>query len=369
MGFIWATENFFNADDATITTSSENATYPITNAYRFQRRGRVYRTQGNIEVTASNKTIKFTDSGSWTATIAEGSYLVATTFLTAIKTAMEAVSPETYTVTYTSEKKISIASTGSMVLQFSDVAFTAETILGFEGRVTNLSGATIESDFPIIHSSEWVKMDFGLPTNPQAFILFGKRNENLKYSESAVIKLQGNQTDNWTSPQFEETLSWNENVIQTSNKLGLHTEPLRYWRFYVEDKQNEYGYLEFSNLFIGQAFIPERGCAQFGFLNRLRDLSVTAYSESGVSLTDIKPQHQEFSFEFSFLTKEDVDNFMFLFEVHGTGKPFPIIMDKNLVFSVNSQDMTKYVKMLSEPDIRLVSPDNFTVSINLREEL
>lgn len=370
---IWATDNFFDVDESnSITTSSANSTYPITNAYRFQRRGRIYRTNGNVTINSTNKRIAFKESamGSVLYTdIIEGSYLVGSTLLTAIKAALEDAGAATYTVTYTALNKIKIATSGGYFdLLWEDVQATARDVLGF--AEVDLTGALdYTADYARIHSEEWVMVDFGLPINPECFIAIGKRNDQLNISESAVLKLQGNTTDNWTSPEFETTLNWNESVIQISNANGLHTQPLRYWRFYVEDIDNSSGFIQFSNFFFGKSWIPERGCAQFGFSNRLRDLSVTVYSDSGVSLSDVRQQTQEFAFEFNFMTKDDMDEFMFIFETYGTSKPFFIIMDPNGVMGTNPQDFTKYVKFTSEPDIRIVNPNVYNVSVNLREEL
>lgn len=367
---LWATDNYFDSDLVnSITTSSVNATYPITNAYRFQRRGRVFRFNGNVTVTSSNNQIYFNDGSNQTATLTVGSYLMTTTFLVEIKAALEAVSTDTFTVTY-ANNKITIASSGATFqLLLTHANFTAEAILGFDNSA-NLTGAlTYTSDNTIIHSEEYIEIDFGVPINPEAFILIGKRNEVLKISPNATIKLQGNSTSNWTSPEYDQTLTWNENIIYQADTDGLHTQALRFWRFYIEDRQNAYGYIELSNIFLGNAFVPERGCPQFGMRNELRDQSVTVYSDSGVSLSDIRPQTQEINFEFKFMTIADNEELQYIFDTYGTAKPFFVIMDENEVFSTNSEDWVKYVKFQREPSISLDSPNNFSSSISLREEI
>jgi hypothetical protein len=300
----------------------------------------------------------------------EGSYLVATTFLTHIKATLESVSADTFTVTYTALNKITIATSGAYFdLLCSDVQFTAVDLLGFDDSADLTGALTYTSDFPRIHSSEWIMVDFGIPVNPESFIAIGKRNEVLNISESATIKLQGNTTDSWDAPEYEATIDWNENVLQLTDITGLHTEALRYWRFYVEDRENADGFLEFSNFFFGDSFVSVRGAAQFGLSNKIRDFSVTVYSDSGVSLSDVKPQTQELNFSFDFMTKEDADNLMYIFEIYGTSKPFFIILDPDGNISVNPQDLTKYVKFTQEPDFRVIAPNVFNVSVSLREEL
>jgi hypothetical protein len=214
-----------------------------------------------------------------------------------------------------------------------------------------------------------VKVDFGIPINPETFICIGKRNSVLKFSEEATLTLQGNSFDSWDTPEYEATIPWNENVLYLAEPTGLHTGPLRYWRFYVEDRENFNGYIEVSNLFFGKSWVPDRGCPQFGLSYQQQDLSVTVYSESGVSLTDLKPQTSSIGFDFKFMTKEDEEELRYIFEVYGTAKAFFLILDPEEVIVTNPQDLIKYVKFVQEPSIIFERPNVFSASITLREEL
>ena len=367
---IWATDNYFDSDLVNaITTSSENSTYPVTNSYRFQRRGKVFRFNGNVTVTSSNNQIYFNDGSNQTATLTSGDYIMSTTFLVEIKAALEAASVDTFTVTYTNSKITIASSGGTFQLLLTSANFTAEDILGFDNSADLTGALTYTSDNVVIHSQEWIEIDFGVPINPEAFILIGKRNETIKISPSANIKLQGNTTSNWGSPEYDQALTWGENVIYISNSDGLHTQPLRFWRFYIEDSKNAFGYIELSNIFLGNGFVPARGCPQFGLKNNLTDQSVTVYSDSGISLSDVRPQTQQIDFEFKFMTIVDNEELQFIFDVYGTARPFFIILDENEVFSTNSGDWVKYVKFVREPSISIDSPANFSSSISIREEL
>jgi hypothetical protein len=283
---------------------------------------------------------------------------------------MEAVGADTYTVTVTASKRFKIESDATpFSLLTSDVAFTAAQDMGFD-TTANLTGAdNYEADFVRIHTEEWISVDFGIPVNPETVIMIGKRNTTLNISESATIKLQGHHFDVWTDPEYEQTISWHENVLFLSDTDGLHTEPLRYWRFYIEDVDNSLGYIEFSNFFIGECFVPARGCIQFGMNNSMVDYSTTVYSESGVALTDVRPQTEDFSIDLSAMTKEDQEAIRYIFEIYGTAKPFFIVMDPNEELLPSPQDFVKYVRFTSSPSIVAVSPNNWSASIDIREEL
>ena len=53
----------------------------------------------------------------------------------------------------------------------------------------------------------------------------------------------------------------------------------------------------------------------------------------------------------------------------GTSDPFFVQLDPNLAYSSRTSKMIRYVKFESEPDYTLETPNNFSVSMSLREEL
>src|SRR3990167_10471240 len=74
------------------TESSEQAAFPVSNAFNFQRRSKVWRSNGYWEITSSNNVIVFRESVgvNLTATVTAGEYTKSTTLYPAIKTALEA---------------------------------------------------------------------------------------------------------------------------------------------------------------------------------------------------------------------------------------------------------------------------------------
>ena len=88
----------------------------------------------------------------------------------------------------------------------------------------------------------WVKIDTTSGIDVSAAAIAGHNLTN-----GATIKIQGNDTDSWTSPTVDETLAWNAGVI-----TGFFTEDnLRYWRFLITDAANPDGYIEIGRLFLG----------------------------------------------------------------------------------------------------------------------
>jgi hypothetical protein len=371
--------NYVNKDIlAYYEASSAQAAFPLLNAFNAQRRSKVWRSAGYFNVTSSNNTIIFRESAGvdLTATITVGEYTSITAMCTAIKTALDAAGDSTYTVTNdsTTGYKFSIVSNGSggggvFHWMVADALFTAESLLGFSNAASFTDAPlTRLSDFLTINSSEYILWDMGLVTNPKAFVLVGPRNEPLKLSPSAVIKLQGNNADNWTAPSFSLTLSYADNAIYHVNTAGIGDAPYRYWRLSIED-QNPLGYIEVGAFFLGNYFNPARGRVQFPLEVSTIDESETIVSEGGQTYSDIKQPTAAYTLRWFGLNKADVEEFEDEFQNYGTNKPFFVVMDSDAVFSTTNSRRVLFVKMADNPSWSLISPDNFELSVNLIEVL
>jgi hypothetical protein len=242
-------------------------------------------------------------------------------------------------------------------------------VLGFDETV-NLSGAlTYTADDLRIHTSEWLLWDMGISSNPRALAIIGPRNSPIKISPSASVKLQGNETNVWTSPSYEQVLTYNDEVILLTSETGLHTEALRYWRLEIIDRDNPNLYVEIGSLFLGNFYSPTRGAVQFPFSSAPIDRSNTIFSEGGQTFSDIREKAQSFSLDWSALTYPEMEELLEVFDDFGTGIPFFMQLDPDGVFSSSANYYTRFVKFESEPGYTLVRPNFFETSWNMREEL
>ena len=369
-------ENFADPDVyANLYKSSEQTSFPVSNAMAFIRRSKVWRSAGYYEVTSSNNVIRFRDNGSTDldATIAVGTYATHALFMAAVDAALEAAGAANYTITQNSNLKFVITSdlsggATSFQLRTADAAFTAASLLGFDTS-SNLTGAsTYTADYLRINSSEWITFDLGVPSNPTDFVMIGARNTGIKLTESGTFKLQGNTTNNWSSPEYSQTLTYDDEAIMVQSDAGLHTTQLRYWRILFQD-QNPNGYVEIGSIFLGDHYEPTRGAVVFPFSSSYDDMSITVKSEGGQTFSEVMEKTQGFSLQWEGITKTELEEFRRIWEIVGTSKPFFIILDSPAAFSSSANRMTKYVKFSSEPKYSLDSPNNFKFLMDLREEL
>lgn len=368
-------ENYI--ETATQTYSSQNTVSPASNLLPTVRRSKVWRSDGYWEIISGNRTIIFREAVgvNLTATIATGNYQTDASFLAAIKTALEAAGAATYTVTRDSTtKKIKITSAldgGATIFQLitTNASFTAATILGFSTASDRTGAATYTADNLKIHMSEWIKWDCGVAVNPKVFALIGLRNTALKLSQNATIKLQGSTTDSWTSPEYESTLTYNEFGVAITSTNGLHASALRYWRLYLQDTQNAFGYLEISKIYLGDYITTTRGAAQFPLRTTLVDYGERVISKAGSTFNDQVALTELIDIAWAFLTKSEKEMFEDFMRDVGLGKSWFIIIDPSEAFSNDLERQLRLVKFESGASFTLNTPDNFSIDWTLREEI
>jgi hypothetical protein len=355
--------------------SSADSLFPVTNLDDIYRRFKCWRTAGYFNIQSGSNTIVFRESVGvdLTATITVDEYVSDTLFIAAIKSALDAAGASTYTVSRNSTtKKLTITSDGLGGGGIFELRFATSTaiaaILGFDD--TNLSGAlTYVADEIAIHTEEFITWDMGVPLNPTDFVMAGLRNDFLKTSPNATIRLEGNHTNSWSSPAYTQNISFDDRLLYLHDADGLHTEPLRYWRFYIQDKKNPYGYLEFNLAFIGTSADFDRGCVRFPFRNTSLDRSVVSFSEAGNSFVDKRQKAQRISLDWNGLTKQDREALYEIFEDKGIAEPFFLSADTQAAFSTKAENWVKWVKFEADVSEELVSPNNFAMAMTLREEI
>lgn len=369
------TENFADVDVlANYYVSSEDASFPVLNSFNGLRRSKVWRSQGYWKIVSGDNTIVFNEGGSdFTATITAGEYTSTSSFMTALDAAFTTAPGATgsYTVTQNSNLKFVITkSAGTFTIKWThaDSADMA-AILGYDTASNDSGALAYTADILKINSGEeWILWDMGISSLPDAFMMTGPRNRSLKLSPGGTFTLQGNETNDFSSPSFSETLTYDDEVIALIRENGLHTEALRYWRIKFND-QNPLGYIEIGAFFLGQYWTPTRGRAQFPLGGAYVDRSVEVYSEGGQAFSDIFEQTEQFSIEWMALTKDDKEGLQRVFRMFGKHTPFFISMDTDAAFSSSQQRMIRYVKFRDEPTYALISPNNFTANMDLIEQL
>ena len=368
--------NYLDPDTVNMVDySSQKSAFPASNMYEFTRRHKVWRTNGYWEITTANRGIVFQDQAgvNITVNIATGEYESVTDFLAAVDTALEGGGAANYTVTQNSTTgKIVITSDlsgGATVfrLMTTSASFTAASIMGFDTATDKTGASTYTADTLKIHTSEWLKWDLGTAINPEAFVICGLRNEAIKLSPTATIKLQGNSTDAWTSPAYDQTLTYDEAMIIISDPDGLHTSGLRYWRLYIVDASNSNLYLELSIAFLGSVLTTTQGAIQFPYKEKFVDPSSKIKTEGGHVIPMKREKTRQITVEWNNLNTSENEDLRDMFEEVGMTKPFFISLDPDEVFSSSLERHVFYVLFDDEPDSSLITPGIFTTDMRFVE--
>lgn len=361
--------------------SSEKAAFPATNAYDVNRRRKSWRSNGCFEIVDGENTLVFREAPGvdLTASIVAGTYTSDTSFLAAVKAAMEAVGQSTYTVARdatTNRIKITAVLGGTATvfeLQLSDPdSADLAGILGFDTSA-DLDGAlTYEADLLVIHTSEWLKYDFGFPVNPTGFLACGDRNKPLQISPTAVVKLQAAWTDNWANPAEEWTITYRDFLLGYFRAEGIAEdvpEGYRYWRMQIQDPQNLDGFVEFGIIFLGTHVLTTQGCPNFPFDAPNDDATEVDFSEAGQTFAGRRPSRQRFNLNWNMVNNETAEFLQRMWEEYGLHTSFVIAMDPDSVFSTDGVEWMKVVKFDRNAAPRLTSPGIWACTWALREEL
>lgn len=368
------TDNYADLDLlANYTVSSEQTAFPVTNAFNLNRRSKVWRSNGYWKIESGSNTIVFNEGGSdLTATVAAGEYTSTSSFLTAIDTAFSTApaAAGSYSITTNSQLKTVItksAGTFNIKWTHADSADMAG-ILGFDTDSDDTGALSYTADILKINTEESIIFDFGIASLPTALAITGPRNRALKLSPGGVYTIELNHTDNFSTSDYSEALTYDSEVIALLREDGIDDVAHRYAKLKFVD-QNPLGYIEIGAIFIGQYFEPTRGAVQFPFEIQPIDRTDTVTSESGVTFSDIREQTGKYNFNWAGLTKGDRENILDIFERYGTGKPFFISFDTNAAFSSDFNRMLKFVQFDAEPRFSLQSPNNFSCSMTVIEQI
>lgn len=361
--------------------SSEKAAFPATNAYDINRRRKSWRSNGCFEIVDGENTLVFREQigTDLTASIVAGTYTSDTSFLAAVKAALEAAGASTYTVardTVTNRIKITSAlSGGAAVFQLRLTAGGSAdmaAILGYDTAADLTGSLTYEADLLVIHTSEWLKWDFGFPVNPTGFIACGDRNRPLQISPTAIVKLQAAWTDNWANPAEEWIITFRDYLLGYFRREGIAEDVMegyRYWRMQIQDPQNMDGFVEAGVVFLGTHMLATQGCPNFPFDAPNQDLTEVDFAESGQTFAGRRASRQRFTLNWNLLNNETAESLQRMWEEYGLHTSFVIAMDPDSAFSTDGVQWMKVVKFDRDSQPRLISPGLWACQWVLREEL
>lgn len=173
-------------------------------------------------------------------------------------------------------------------------------------------------------TSESVVFDLVTTEAINSVILMWPKEDGILLSNTAVVKIQANATNIWTSPSVDQTLTIS-NDYDVASHFFTSDQSYRYWRVLIEDPGNANGFLELGMVWLGKSLSIDN--AQNGFKYKLVDRSKVQFTDFGHQYVDEYPQIASLEFNYQFLEYETVQTLENAFRRNGNREPVMIVLD------------------------------------------
>lgn len=208
---------------------------------------------------------------------------------------------------------------------------------------TQISASTENLNFPLSNLKNPLRSKYFRTTSPDdqsivfdlittedinsVVILFPKEN-GIKLTNAVNIRIQANATNNWTSPAVDQVLSIDNNYEVISH-FFTSNQSYRYWRLFVDDPTNPYGYIEIGMVWIGLSENIQN--AQNGFKWVYTDLTKVDKTPFNHRYYDRYPKVTSLEFDYQFLDESQIQVLEDIFRRNGTSEPVLIVLDESEV--------------------------------------
>ncbi len=204
---------------------------------------------------------------------------------------------------------------------------------------TVVTASTEDTNFPAsnlknpLRSKRWrstsdttqsVVFDFVTTEEVNSVILLWPKEDGIRLTDSAVLKIQANATNVWTAPSVDETLTIDNDYSMASHHFTTD-KSYRYWRVTITDPTNPWEYVELGQVWIGKSLDIEN--AQNGFKYSLLDRSITVSTKFGHKYVDEYPQTATLQFDYKNMDYEDIQILENAFRTNGNRKPVVMVLD------------------------------------------
>lgn len=205
---------------------------------------------------------------------------------------------------------------------------------------TTLTASNIDPNFPVSNlknqlRSKRVRTTEGTTTLTVVFdmqttedinsvILLWPKEDGIRLTDSATLKIQANATNVWTAPSVDQSLTINNDYSVASHFFSSN-QSYRYWRVVIEDATNPYDFIELGLVWLGTSLDVDN--AQNGFKWTDTDRSQSVENEFGHRYTDEYPITSQLEFAFQYLEYSDIEILVQAFRTNGSRYPVLVVLD------------------------------------------
>lgn len=173
-------------------------------------------------------------------------------------------------------------------------------------------------------TDQYVVFDLATTEAIDSIVILWPIEDGIRLSGSAVVKIQANATNIWTSPAVDQTLTINNTYVIASHFFSTD-QSYRYWRVSISDPGNAYGCVELGVVWLGKGLdIPS---AQNGFKFGLRDRTKHTENDFGHRYSDIYPKSAKIEFNYSNIDYADIQTIENAFRDNASHTPVIVALD------------------------------------------
>lgn len=326
-------KNFAQLSNVNLSATSEDNEFPAINV-REVHRSEVWRSSGYFEITTSNNKIDIREISAGAeinATIPVGNYSksdLESQIALSLETATTIGAD--YTVTFGTTTGLWTIATDKAFLELlwssgTNTATSVGATIGFDVSVDDTAATSYVGSTIALHTTERLIIDLVSTNEPiDSFGLVFQPND-IKFSEQAVLKLLGNPTNSWASPDVSVTLTLDDesNVV---THFFTSDQAKRYWAVEITDPENPNLFVELSKVILSKATNLNRAPST-GFSYSVEDQSRVSSTDFGQEYFDIQPNRANLSWNFSLLTYAQTETLLDIYSVNGTVTPVTVALD------------------------------------------
>lgn len=209
-----------------------------------------------------------------------------------------------------------------------------------------------------------ITVDLLFPDKVSALTLFAPLGQTLGISKEATIRLEADNVNDWTSPEFSEVLTL------TSDDRLIHFTDIEY-RFvslYIDDPANPEGVISFADLYIGDYTTTSFRNIAPKFKWTHNDKTVISKSLNGTAYYRERIKYDTFTgLKLSLVGDEDRQTIEDLYARVGKSNWMPIALDPGTFTTSSINDLTRLARFSSNLSVNHVSKSRYDMSFGLEE--
>lgn len=221
--------------------------------------------------------------------------------------------------------------------------------------------------FKATNNNDWrLVVDLGFPDTVNSLHIFGPLGDALGITREATIRIEADNVNAWTSPDFSETITIS-NDNQIVHFLATLNLTYRFWSVYIDDPTNP-DFINFGYIYLGDYTNPEFRTITRGFKWTHVDETTVQKSLNGTPYFNELTRYDFFSgLNLGFVLNADRSLLEELYQRVGKFTPMPISIDPETKTASDINKLTRFARFATSLEMTHQVFEYFEMSFDLEE--